>query len=69
MTIRAEAKRLEILQSKEGRKRRLKNKKVDVDVFGTLQEDLHYFQCLLQNVIDHILRLFYLNLTDNRCSR
>ena len=63
MTIRAEAKRLEILQSKEGRKRRLKNKKVDIDVFCTLQEDL------IQNVIDHILRLFYLNLTDNRCSR
>ena len=30
MTIRAEAKRLEILQSKEGRKRRLKSKKVDI---------------------------------------
>ena len=38
MTIRAEAKRLEILQSKEGRKRRLKNKKVDnIDVCCTLQ--------------------------------
>ena len=43
MTIRAEAKRLEILQSKEGRKRRLKNKKVDINVFCTLQEDLYLF--------------------------
>ena len=65
MTIRAEAKRLEILQSKEGRKRRLKSKRVDINFCYTLQYDL----CLLQNITDHILRSFYLNLTDNWRSR
>ena len=68
MTIRAEAKRLEILQSKEGRKRRLKSKKVDIK-FNLACKKIYIFKFLLQNFTDHIVRSFYLILTDNRCSR
>ena len=60
MTIRAEAKRLEILQSKEGRKRRLKSKRVDINFCYTLQYDLSnyvYYRTLQIIFFDHFISI------------